>query len=41
MDRRRFVLNLLAGVLAAPVATEAQQAGKIARWLGGPRYEPC
>jgi putative tryptophan/tyrosine transport system substrate-binding protein len=31
MDRRRFVLTSLAGVLAVPVAGEAQQAGKIYR----------
>src|SRR5688500_16298289 len=28
MDRRRFLLTSLAGVLAAPVAVEAQQPGK-------------
>jgi putative tryptophan/tyrosine transport system substrate-binding protein len=31
MDRRRFLLTSLAGVLAAPLAAEAQQADKIAR----------
>ena len=31
MDRRRFVLSSLAGVLAAPLGAEAQQAGKIYR----------
>ena len=31
MDRRRFVLTSLAGVLAAPLAVEAQQAGKVYR----------
>jgi len=31
MDRRRFLLTSLAGALAAPLAPEAQQAGKIAR----------
>ena len=31
MDRRRFLLTSLAGALAAPLAVEAQQAGKIAR----------
>jgi putative ABC transport system substrate-binding protein len=31
MDRRRFLLTSLAGVFAAPLAAEAQQAGKIAR----------
>ena len=31
MDRRRFLLMSLAGVLAAPLGAEAQQAGKIPR----------
>ena len=31
MDRRRFLLTSLAGVLAAPIAVEAQQAGKLPR----------
>jgi putative ABC transport system substrate-binding protein len=31
MDRRRFLVTSLAGVLAAPLAAEAQQAGRIAR----------
>ena len=31
MDRRRFVLVSLAGALAAPLAAEAQQAGKVYR----------
>jgi putative ABC transport system substrate-binding protein len=31
MDRRRFLLTSLAGVLAVPLATAAQQAGKIYR----------
>jgi len=31
MDRRRFLLTSLAGALAAPLAAEAQEAGKIAR----------
>jgi putative ABC transport system substrate-binding protein len=31
MDRRRFLLTSLAGVLAAPFAAEAQQAGQVAR----------
>jgi putative ABC transport system substrate-binding protein len=31
MDRRRFLLTSLAGVLAAPRAVEAQQAGKVYR----------
>ena len=37
MNRRRFLLTSLAGALAAPLAAEAQQAGKIARVgvLGG------
>jgi putative ABC transport system substrate-binding protein len=29
MDRRRFLLTSLAGVLAAPLATKAQQVGKV------------
>jgi ABC transporter substrate binding protein len=37
MDRRRFLLNAVAGVLAAPLVVKAQQTGKVARvgWLGG------
>jgi hypothetical protein len=31
MDRRRFLLTSLTGVLAAPLGAEAQQPGKIAR----------
>jgi putative ABC transport system substrate-binding protein len=31
MDRRRFVLTSLAGALAAPLASEAQQPGKVYR----------
>jgi ABC transporter substrate binding protein len=31
MDRRRFLLTSLAGALAAPLAGEAQQAGKVYR----------
>ena len=31
MDRRRFLLTTLAGVFAAPLATEAQPAGKVYR----------
>jgi putative ABC transport system substrate-binding protein len=31
MDRRRFLLTSLGGVLAAPLAAEAQPAGKVAR----------
>ena len=31
MDRRRFVLTSLAGALAAPLAAEAEQAGKVWR----------
>jgi putative ABC transport system substrate-binding protein len=31
MDRRRFLLTSLAGALAAPLAAEAQQAGKVFR----------
>ena len=37
MDRRRFLVTSLAGALAAPLAAEAQQAGKVYRigLLGG------
>ena len=31
MDRRRFLLTSLAGVLVAPLAAEAQRAGKVYR----------
>jgi putative tryptophan/tyrosine transport system substrate-binding protein len=31
MDRRRFLVSSLAGALAAPLAVEAQQAGKVAK----------
>jgi hypothetical protein len=31
MDRRRFLLTSLAGALAAPLAVEAQQAGRMYR----------
>jgi putative tryptophan/tyrosine transport system substrate-binding protein len=31
MDRRRFLLTSLAGALAAPLAAEAQQPGKVYR----------
>jgi putative ABC transport system substrate-binding protein len=31
VDRRRFLLTSVAGVLAAPLAVEAQPAGKVAR----------
>jgi ABC-type sugar transport system substrate-binding protein len=31
MKRRRFLLTSLAGVLAAPLPPEAQQAGKVYR----------
>jgi hypothetical protein len=31
MDRRRFLLTSLAGALAAPLAPEAQQAGRTHR----------
>ena len=31
MDRRRFLLSSLAGVLAAPLAAEAQRVGKVYR----------
>jgi putative ABC transport system substrate-binding protein len=38
MDRRRFLLTSLAGVLAAPIAAWAQQSGKVYRigFLSGP-----
>src|SRR5262245_32587513 len=42
MDRRCFLLNTLAGALAAPLAAETQQAGKVWRigWLSlGSRSE--
>jgi len=42
MDRRRFLLTSLVGVLVAPLAGEAQQAGKTARiglLVTGPRPE--
>jgi putative ABC transport system substrate-binding protein len=46
MDRRTFIGSLAGGLLAAPLAAEAQQTAKIARigWLGdrpaaGPRLE--
>jgi ABC-type uncharacterized transport system substrate-binding protein len=46
MERRTFMAMLTGGIIAAPFAAEAQQAGKIARigWLGdrsgaGPRRE--
>jgi hypothetical protein len=31
VDRRRFLLSSLAGALAAPLAAESQQAGKVYR----------
>ena len=36
MERRRFIEVIAGGLLAAPVAAEAQQAAKVARigWLG-------
>jgi hypothetical protein len=36
MERRTFISSITLGVLAAPLAVEAQQAAKIARigWLG-------
>ena len=42
MDRRRFLLTSLAGVLAASRVAGAQQAGKIARigYLGGNLANP-
>jgi spermidine/putrescine-binding protein len=36
MDRRRFLLTSLAGALAAPLAAQAQPAGRVLRvgyWL--------
>ena len=39
MDRRRFLLTSLAGALAAPLAGEAQQAGKVHQ-IGFPRPVP-
>jgi putative ABC transport system substrate-binding protein len=42
VDRRRFLLTSLTGALAAPLAAEAQQTGKVARigWLGDPANNP-
>ena len=42
MDRRRFLLTSLAGALAAPLAAEAQQAGKVYRvgYLGNFPFPP-
>jgi putative tryptophan/tyrosine transport system substrate-binding protein len=40
MDRRRFLLTSLAGVLATPLAAEAQQAGKVYR-IGYLSYLGC
>ena len=31
MDRRRFLLTSMAGAVAAPVAVQAQQPGKVYR----------
>ena len=42
MNRRRFLLTSLAGALAAPVAADAQQTGKVYRvgWLGNTPNPP-
>jgi putative tryptophan/tyrosine transport system substrate-binding protein len=42
MDRRRFLLTSLAGVLAAPLSGGAQQAGKVARvaYVGSTPFTP-
>src|SRR5262245_17117182 len=40
MDRRRFLLTSLAGVLAAPLAAGAQPPGKVYR-VGFPSYFGC
>jgi putative ABC transport system substrate-binding protein len=40
MDRRRFLLTSLAGALAAPLAAEAQQAGKVWR-IGFLPFSTC
>ena len=41
MDRRQFIIGSTLGLLAAPLAARAQQAGKVPRigWLGGPTRE--
>jgi hypothetical protein len=36
MDRRRFLLASLAGVIAAPLGAEAQQAGRLSEWATFP-----
>ena len=44
MDRRRFLVASLAGVIAEPIAAEAQQAGKVPRigvLSGGSRSDPA
>jgi putative ABC transport system substrate-binding protein len=40
MDRRRFLLTSLAGVVAAPLCAEAQAPGKVYR-IGFLRYLAC
>ena len=40
LDRRRFLLTSLAGVLAVPLAAEAQQLGKVYR-IGFLKYSDC
>jgi putative tryptophan/tyrosine transport system substrate-binding protein len=42
MDRRRFLLTSLAGVIATPIAVGAQEPGKVARigMLGGSHSDP-
>ena len=46
MDRRTFVTMAAGGLLAAPFAAEAQQAGKVYRIVGlwtnpSPQMEAC